>query len=284
MGWTGKKPTITLHYSAFSSASSLTEKRCWTVGRNQNSMGCRHIDVALEDVKNLLQRRMPTAMGNLMKRHIRRGAKINSAFGYLPYGWSEENEVVTFDRSVKKRRIYLFQVFLYWTYVAFLSFRALYVTYIDSSGMSNSGRTYLQFSAVAHFGIVPFQICTLTFYGRLHVIINRYLAFQTELRAEWTARWKGKKFKSAHKFGRGMMILGSANTISNVMRIWRNPKAGNLITAVIPNLGKIAKWKLLPLAVVQFLHAAHTWVMAYLFMTFIMGLMADVSNKLELMR
>ena len=68
------------------------------------------------------------------------------------------------------------------------------------------------------------------------------------------------------------------------MPIWRNPKAVQLITAVIPNVEKYPKFALIPFAVIQLFVSAHPWVQAYFYMSLIVGFTVDVSNELELMR
>ena len=208
---------------------------------------------------------------------IKRGVRINSFLGYLPYGWSDKNDIVTFDNSPWKRAYFYFQVLLYWSFIALMTIRSMYVTYVNSEGVTMSSRTNLQFTAVGHCTIIPFQLCTLFMYGRHHVVINRYLLFRNDLRTEWNAIRPGVKCKSIRKFCRGVIWLASINILSNVSLILRKPKAVNLITSVIPNVDKWAKWKLLPFAVIQFFISAHPWTPGYFYVTFIMGLAATLS-------
>ena len=175
-------------------------------------------------------------------RHIRHAAKFNNAFGYLPHGYSEKSSAVTFDSSPKPRGLFLLQLFMYWSFVAYLSLRAIHFTDANTDGITISVRTHLQWTTTAaHYTVIPIQICALVFYGHQHGIINHYLKFQADLQVEWSARWPGKSYKSGHGFCRGLVILGVSNTLSNMMRIWRKPTAVNLITAIIPNVEQIEK-------------------------------------------
>ena len=223
-------------------------------------------------------------MDNATQKYIRQGVKLSCALGYLPYGWCESTGTVTFDSSPRKRFYFLLQFLLFCGYLLYLNVRALYYSYADSEGITTSHRAEMQYVAAGYWTAVPFQLCSLIYYGRHHVFVNRYLNFQKELQAEWNASTAEVECKTVRSFNRGFLILGSFNIISNVSLIWRNPKAVNLITAMIPNVEKIPKFLLLPLTVIQFLLAPNPWIMGYFYVMFMIGLSADVCNKLQLMR
>ena len=215
---------------------------------------------------------------------IRRGVKLNSILGYLPYGWSNKDETLTFDNSAWKRCYFYFQFILYLSFIALMAIRSIYVAIYNSEGFTISSRTNLQFTAVGHCTIIPFQLCTVFMYSRHHVVINRYLLFRKQLMKEWNGVRPGHKARSVRKFCRSYLVLSSINVLSNVSLVLRKPKAVNVITSVIPNVENWPKWKLLPFAIVQFFISAHPWTPGYHYVVFIMALAADVANKLELMR
>ena len=212
---------------------------------------------------------------------IKRVVRIHSLLGYLPYDWSNKNNTVIFDNSPWKRAYFYFQVVLYWSFISLMAIRSMYV---NSEGVTVSSRTNLQLTAAGHCTIILFQLSTLFMYGRHHVLINRYLLFRKDLRMEWNTIIPGIKAKSIRKFCRSVNWLASINILSNASLILRKPAAVNLITSVIPNVDKWAKWKLLPFAGIQFFISAHPWTPGYFYVAFIMALAADVANKLELMR
>ena len=118
-------------------------------------------------------------------KHIRRAARINAIFGYLPYDWSKATGTVKFDSSPKKRIRFWFQIVLYWCYVVFLFARAIYVTFVNQKSMTTSKRIVLQYLTVSHCSPVPFQLCSLIMCGRHHVVVNRYLRFHHDVKSEW---------------------------------------------------------------------------------------------------
>ena len=215
---------------------------------------------------------------------IKRGLRINTFLGHLPYGWSNKDNTVTFTNNAWKRAYFYFQVLLYWSFVALMTIRSLYVSFAGDDGMTTSSRTNLQFTAVGHMTIVPWQLCTVLLYGRHHTVINRYLLFRKELRLEWNAMRPHEKCKSIRKFCRGVIWLGCINILSNVSLIWRKPEAVNVITSVIPGVENWAKWKLLPIGLIQFFISVHPYSVGYFYTAFMMAMAADVANKLELMR
>ena len=217
-------------------------------------------------------------------RHIQRAAWVNSVLGYLPYKWCPETETVIFDSSWKRRFLYFGQVLLYWSYIAFLYGRVIYVNFVNGDGIPRSSKITMQYSAVSHCVSIPFQLSSILFYGRHHIVINRYLRFQKTLQSDWNSSRPGIKCNTAGKFCRGIIIVGTLNTFSNLIPMLRNPRAVNLITSAIPNVEQMPKWQLLPFAVVQFFIGAHTWVISYLYLSLVVGLVLDVANKLDMMR
>lgn len=220
-------------------------------------------------------------------RHIRRATKISSALGYLPYKWCDRAGRVIFDNRPQKRFWVFFQMSLYWSYLAYLAGRCLYVTYYNTGAMTSSSRTELQYVFVGHCSVLPIHVCSLYFYGHHHVVIRKYLMFRRELETEWknTGKMSGQtKWKSSSKFCRRLVILAIFNTLSNWSPIFRNPKAVNQVTAVIPGVETIARWKLLPFAILEFFIFANPWFSYYFYFAFVMGLVAGVSNKLGLLR
>ena len=111
-------------------------------------------------------------------KHIRRAAKLSAVLGYIPYGWSEKTGTITFIGNSWNRMYFLLQVLMYWAYVLYLALRAVYYTYYNRQGITVSGRTELQYIAMGHTNALPFQLCSLFFYGHLHIVMNRYLAFK----------------------------------------------------------------------------------------------------------
>ena len=84
-------------------------------------------------------------MDGKITRHIRRAAKLNTAFGYLPYGWSEEKQAVTFATSRRSWAAFLFQIFLYWAFVAsFRKDRQVECTIIRSKKKCKSCGTFMR--------------------------------------------------------------------------------------------------------------------------------------------
>ena len=223
-------------------------------------------------------------MDNVTVKCIRRGLRINAFLGHLPYGWCDKSDTVTHTNHVWKRVYFYFQVLLYWSFVALMTVRSLYFTFFNADGMTLSSRTNLQFTAVGHMTIVPWQLCTVLLYGRHHVVINRYLMFRKDLSIEWNAIRPNEKCKSIRKFCRGVIWLGCINILSNVSLIWRKPKAVNVITSVIPEVENWGKWKLLPIGLIQFFISVHPYSVGYFYGAFMMAMAADVANKLELMR
>ena len=216
--------------------------------------------------------------------HLRRATKVSRTLGYLPYKWCAATKSVIFDSSPRARALFFLQLCLYWSYLFYLNLRALYVTYVESEGTTASTRTEMQYIAVGYFAAVPFQLCSLYFYGQHHFVINKYFEFRRELIAEWNGARGGDRCKSASGFCRGTLCLTVVNILSNVMPIWTRPRAVNLITALIPGVEQLPKFLLAPFAILQFFIAANTWIMVYSYMTFTIGLVADVSNRLGLMR
>ena len=103
-------------------------------------------------------------------RYIRVGVKATALLGYLPYEWCEKTRTLTFDKSFWKRLYVFFYVLRTWSYLLSTGLRAFYVTYVASSGTTISRRTNIQFVAVGNWAIMPFQLCSLVHYSRLHVM------------------------------------------------------------------------------------------------------------------
>ena len=120
-------------------------------------------------------------MDDIAVKHIRRAVKTSRIFCCLPFEWHSERGQITFDPSLKKRVLFLIQMGLFWSYLIYLSIRALYVTYYNSEGTSRSKKTEAQYVAVGYLIVLPFQLCSLMFYGQHHILINRYLLFQRSL-------------------------------------------------------------------------------------------------------
>ena len=89
-----------------------------------------------------------TVMDKSTVKCIKRVVRINALLGYLPYGWSDKSDTVKFDNSPWKRACFYFQVVLYWSFIALMAIRSMYVTYVNRKGMTVSSRTNLQFTAV----------------------------------------------------------------------------------------------------------------------------------------
>ena len=216
--------------------------------------------------------------------HIRAAIKLNAFLGYLPFGWSELSAGgrVTFDGSVRKRIAFYAQICLFWSYLAFLTARAYCATYVTPE--TTSVRTVIQVYAVINYSPVMLQLCNVILTSQLRLVVNRYIIFSEELRLEWNRMKPKRKCKTARNFIRGVLVLATVNILSNLAPIWRNPKALNLLTSLIPGVERMPKWQLVPFAAIHFLILGHTWSVAYLHMSLIIGFTADVTNKLELMR
>ena len=229
---------------------------------------------------------MGTEMDDTALNHLRRATKLNGFFGYHPYTWSKSSGGrVRFDsKNVYKRTLFYLHIGLFWTFEAFLTIQALYVTFINPGSRSVSTRVGLQFLPAGHSCPLPFQICSVVLCDQFHVMLNRYLSFRKDLQVEWNRIRPKKRCKSCGTFMRHLFLAGTLNVVSNVVPILTKPQAPNVITSVVPGVAQMPKWQRLPFAIVQFLIAAHPWVLAYLYFTLIIGLISDLENALELMR
>ena len=140
------------------------------------------------------------SMDDITVKYLRFTVKTNRALGYLPYGWRRDTQTVTFDSSPWKRTWFLAHSLLIWPYIIHIDIRAIYVSFINSDGTANSSRTNIQFVAVGTWVIAPFQFCSLFYYGRHHVVINRYLKLRKELQEEWNTSRPLRKCISSSNF------------------------------------------------------------------------------------
>ena len=217
-------------------------------------------------------------------KYLRVIVKTAIALGYLPHGWCDRTQSITFTSHRNRRITFILQILLFWCYLVMLGMRILYVSYDNREGITTSDKTNLQFALVAHMVALPFQLCSIFFYGHLHVLINRYLRFGEELRVEWHDYRPARKYQTVNKFCARAIVAGTLNVMSTVSMIWRSPRATNLITSVVPNVDQWPKWKLLPFGIAQFFISAHVWAPSLLHIFFMLGYAADVCNKMELMR
>ena len=114
----------------------------------------------------------PGKMEPIAVKHIRKAAKLNAFLGYLPYGWSNKSGTITFRENPWQRIYFLLQLLMYWAYVLYLAIRAVYYSYYNPQGITASSRTELQYMAMGHMNAVPFQLCSLFFYGRHHTLLS----------------------------------------------------------------------------------------------------------------
>ena len=148
-------------------------------------------------------------MDNTALRHVRRATKLNGFFGYDPYGWSQKSRGrVTFTVKISTNAYSSISKSAC-TYEAFLTIRALYVTFMLPGHMSVSTRVDLQFFPAGNSPL-PFQLCSVVQCDQFHVMLNRYLSFQKELQIEWDQIGPKKKCKSVGTFIR----LGLANSLT----------------------------------------------------------------------
>ena len=219
-----------------------------------------------------------------VKYYIRRAVKASRIFRCLPFKWHSKTGQMTFDPSLKNRILFLLHICLFWSYLCYLGVRALCFTYSNSPDIKTSKKTEAQYVAVGYLVVLLFQLCSLMSYGQHHILINRYLLFQQRLKKEWNSSKREFKCLSVSKFCSWYARLSVINPFSNVLNIWGKPTAANLITAAIPNVEAMAKWKLSPFAIIQFFLAATPAITMYFYLIFITAVTCDISNKLELMR
>lgn len=116
---------------------------------------------------------------------IRRGVRINSMLGYLPYSWSDKDEKLVFIKSLWKRVLFYAQILLYWSFIALKAVQSIYFTFINTEDVTISIRSNLHVTAIGHCTITPYQLCTQLLYRHHPVVINPYLLFREQLRPEW---------------------------------------------------------------------------------------------------
>ena len=114
-------------------------------------------------------------MDDLTVKYIRTAIKTSRVFHCLPFELHSETGQIAFDPSLKKKLPFLLQMVLFWSYLICLSTLALYVIYYDVERVSTSRKTEIQYVAVGYLIVLPFQLCSLVYYGRHHALINRYL-------------------------------------------------------------------------------------------------------------
>ena len=240
--------------------------------------------------------------------HFKKSLKIAQHLGTSPYKWSDERNVEFAGHGSLRYLFFVAQMTLYLTYESFVIFRWIWFSFCDPNATPKE-KSALQYVAFSYSIPVMCHLCSFFNADQLHHFINRLLLYhhgtcQSKTVIEFTLErldllkcpsfsclqpleiagaeeFKQKRFGPSIRI---VMAVGIAVISLNTVSLFLCPTAPHLLTSLIPGVGTLQKWKLIPVAMLQCYIWCTQWSSIYFYCTFFLAHICTAQNGLEILR